>query len=166
MLGGFGVGKTSLVSRFVNSIFSDKYHSTVGVKVDKKAMTIDGRDVTLMLWDIAGQDDFQIVQPAQLRGAAGYLLVADGTRRGTLDMARTLQEKATKAVGEVPFLLLLNKSDLAADWEIDETTFIRLVDQGWRVFRTSAKSGDGVEPAFQLLARSILDQPIRPTGGF
>jgi small GTP-binding protein len=162
MLGAFAVGKTSLVSRYVNSIFSDKYHSTVGVKIDKKAMSVDGHDVTLMLWDIAGQDDFQSVQPSQLRGMSGYLLVADGTRRGTLEVARQLHVKATQAVGEVPFILLLNKSDLAAQWEIDEPVFIKLVDQGWRVIRTSAKSGDGVENAFELLARAVVGRDVRP----
>ena len=83
MLGGFAVGKTSLVARFVSSLFSEKYLSTVGVKVDKKAVHVDGRDVTLMIWDIYGQDEFQTVQHSQLRGMAGYLLVIDGTRRGT-----------------------------------------------------------------------------------
>jgi small GTP-binding protein len=156
MLGGFAVGKTSLVARFVSSIFSDKYLSTVGVKIDKKQVTVDGRDVMLMLWDIYGQDDFQTVQPAQLRGMSGYLLVVDGTRRATLDVARQLQEKATQAVGPVPFLLLLNKADLAAQWEIDEPAFFKLAEQGWRVVRTSAKTGEGVEEAFRMLARAML----------
>jgi len=66
MLGGFAVGKTSLVARYVSSIFSDKYLSTVGVKIDKKQLNVDGKDVTMMLWDIYGQDDFQTVQPSQL----------------------------------------------------------------------------------------------------
>jgi len=156
MLGGFAVGKTSLVSRFVSSIFSDKYLSTVGVKVDKKTVSVDGTDVTLMLWDIYGQDDFQTVQPSQLRGMSGYLLVVDGTRRATLETARQLQEKATEAVGPVPFILLLNKLDLAAQWEIDEPAFFKLVEDGWRVVRTSAKTGEGVEEAFELLARAML----------
>src|SRR6187455_2295151 len=94
MLGGFAVGKTSLVAQYVTSLFSDKYLSTVGVKIDKKQIAVDGRDVTLMLWDVAGQDDFQSVQESQLRGMAGYLLVVDGTRRATLETARQLQEKA------------------------------------------------------------------------
>ena len=80
MLGGFGVGKTSLVSRFVSSMFSDKYLTTVGVKVDKKTVPIDSGEMTLMLWDIYGQDEFQTVRDSYLRGASGYLLVADGTR--------------------------------------------------------------------------------------
>ena len=163
MLGAFAVGKTSLVSRYVSSVFSDKYHSTVGVKVDKKQVSVNGHDMTLMLWDIAGQDDFQTVQHAQLRGMAGYLLVVDGTRHSTLEMARQLHVKASEAVGDVPFILLLNKADLAAEWEIDEPLIIKLASQGWRIIRTSAKTGDGVEAAFEQLARLIAPQ-ARPGG--
>ena len=163
MLGAFAVGKTSLVSRYVSSIFSDKYHSTVGVKIDKKQVSVDGHDMTLMLWDVAGQDDFQTVQPSHLRGMSGFLLVADGTRRGTLEVARQLQQKARDTAGPVPFILLLNKVDLVAEWDIDESLFIKLVDQGWRVIRTSAKTGDGVEAAFTQLARMLA--PQMPPGG-
>src|SRR4029453_5402347 len=92
MLGATGVGKTSLVSRFVTSVFSEKYLTTVGVKGDKKTLSGDGGDVTLLLWDIYGQDEFQTVRSSYLRGASGYLLVADGTRQLTLDTARDLQK--------------------------------------------------------------------------
>lgn len=163
MLGAFAVGKTSLVSRYVTSLFSEKYHSTVGVKIDKKQVSVNGHDMTLMLWDVAGQDDFQTVQPSQLRGMAGYLLVVDGTRHATLEMARQLHVKASEAAGDVPFILLLNKADLAAEWEIDEPLIIKLASQGWRVIRTSAKTGDGVEAAFEQLARLIAPQ-ARPGG--
>ena len=159
MLGAFAVGKTSLVSRYVSSLFSEKYLTTIGVKVDKKQLTVDGRDVTLMLWDLYGQDDYQNVQPSQLRGMSGYLLVVDGTRIATLEIARQLQQKATSAVGDVPFILLLNKVDLAPQWEIDEPAFFRLVEQGWRVVRTSAKTGEGVDEAFFLLAKAMLKSP-------
>lgn len=157
MLGGFAVGKTSLVSQFVSSIFSEKYLSTVGVKIDKKVVSVDGRDTMLMLWDIYGQDDFQTVQPTQLRGMAGYLLVVDGTRRATLDAARLLHEKAKSVAGDVPFVVVLNKADLASSWEIDDVAFFKLVDQGWRVVKTSAKTGDGVEHAFESLTRAMLN---------
>lgn len=162
MLGGFAVGKTSLVARFVSSIFSDKYLSTVGVKIDKKQLTVEGRDVTLMVWDIYGQDDFQTVHASQLRGMSGYLLVVDGTRRATLEVARQLQEKATQAVGPVPFVMLLNKVDLSAEWEIDEQAFFKLAEQGWRIVRTSAKTGEGVEQAFEMLTRAMLHAPSHP----
>ena len=156
MLGGFAVGKTSLVSRFVSSIFSDKYLSTVGVKVDKKTVSVDGTDVTLMLWDIYGQDDFQKVQHSQLRGMAGYLLVIDGTRRATLETALELQRLATEVAGNVPFVIVINKSDLAAEWEIDDVAAYKMADRGWRVLRGSAKTGEGVEDAFQVLTRAML----------
>jgi small GTP-binding protein len=159
MLGGFAVGKTSLVARFVSSIFSEKYLSTVGVKIDKKVVSVDGRDTMLLLWDIYGQDDFQTVQPAQLRGMAGYLLVVDGTRRATLETARLLHEKAKTVAGDVPFVVVINKSDLASSWEIDDVAFFKLVEQGWRIVKTSAKTGDGVEHAFESLTRAMLNEP-------
>jgi small GTP-binding protein len=155
MLGGFGVGKTSLVSRFVSSIFSDTYLTTVGVKIDKKKVSLDSGEMTLMLWDIYGQDEFQTVRDSYLRGATGYLLVADGTRYSTLDTAVALQKRAESVIGRVPFLLLLNKSDLDREWQVDEQTLVHLVDRGWRVVRTSAKTGDGVEEAFTMLAQEM-----------
>lgn len=156
MMGGFAVGKTSLVSRFVRSIFSEKYLTTVGVKIDKKPITVDERDVTLVLWDIYGQDEFQSVQESYLRGMSGYLLVVDGTRKATLEVAEALQQKAEQAVGTVPFVVVLNKSDLATEWEVDERRLWKLMEQGWPVVRTSAKTGEGVEDAFVTLTRALL----------
>jgi small GTP-binding protein len=155
MLGGFGVGKTSLVSRFVSSIFSDTYLTTVGVKIDKKKVALDSGEMTLMLWDIYGQDEFQTVRDSYLRGATGYLLVADGTRYTTLDSAVALQKRAESVIGRVPFLLLLNKRDLEREWQVDEQTLVTLVKGGWRVVKTSAKTGEGVEEAFTTLAREM-----------
>jgi small GTP-binding protein len=152
LLGGFGVGKTSLVSRFVTSIFSDAYLTTIGVKIDKKTIAVDSHEMTLMLWDIYGQDEFQTVRDSYLRGASGYLLVADGTRHATLETAAALQQKAESAIGRVPFLLLLNKADLTREWQVDEQALVKLVDRGWTVVKTSAKTGDGVEGAFTMLA--------------
>lgn len=156
MLGGFAVGKTSLVSRFVSSIFSDKYLTTVGVKIDKKSLSVGGADVTLMLWDIYGQDEFQTVQQSYLRGSSGYLLVVDGTRRATLDTAVKLQMTARQVLGDVPFVVALNKADLEADWQVDERGLWKLAEQGAPIVRTSAKTGTGVEEMFLQLTRAML----------
>jgi small GTP-binding protein len=156
MLGGFAVGKTSLVSRFVSSIFSEKYLTTVGVKVDKKSLTVGETEVTLMLWDIYGQDEFQTVQQSYLRGSSGYLLVVDGTRRATLDTAVALQATARQAVGDVPFVVVLNKADLEAEWQVNERGLWKLAEQGAPIVRTSAKTGAGVEETFQQLTRAML----------
>jgi small GTP-binding protein len=156
MLGASGVGKTSLVSRFVSSIFSEKYLTTVGVKVDKKVVAIGSDEITLMLWDIYGQDEFQTVRTSYLRGASGYLLVVDGTRQATLETARSLQKTAESAVGAVPFVLVMNKIDLASKWQVDERALWKIADEGWPIVRTSAKTGAGVEEAFSKLARAMV----------
>jgi hypothetical protein len=155
LLGGFGVGKTSLVARYVHSIFSDKYLTTVGVKIEKKSVVADGVEVDLVIWDIYGQDDFQKVRMSYLRGASGYLLVADGTRRGTLDTALALHDSAESVVPGVPFTLVINKADLAHEWEITDDVLDVLTRRGWRVIRTSAKTGAEVEDAFVTLATAM-----------
>ncbi len=156
MLGSFSVGKTSLVRRFVDSIFDEKYHTTIGVKVDKKMVNVKGKDITLMLWDIYGEDAYQKMRMSYLRGMAGYLLVVDGTRRQTLVDALALHDRIVQEIGKLPSVLVLNKDDLADQWEIDAAQEAPLAENGWIVQRTSAKTGDAVEKAFLHLAQAIL----------
>ena len=163
MVGPVGVGKTSLVARYVHSLFSEKYLSTVGVKIDKKALRVDDTDMTLLLWDLAGDDDFQRLNLTYLRGAAAYLLVADGSRRATLDQAVDIQGRVARALGPIPFQLVLNKTDLVSEWDIGEAHLAALRVQGWSIRRTSAKEGAGVEEVFSELARQTLSrQRARP----
>lgn len=156
MLGSFAVGKTSLVRRFVSGIFSERYVTTVGVRIDKKEVAVDGKDVDLILWDLHGEDEFQRIRATYLRGSAGYLLVVDGTRRDTLDVALELHDSTREALGDVPFSLLVNKGDLRAQWELTEADLDGLRARGWPVLTTSAKTGDEVETAFQELARRLV----------
>jgi len=156
MLGAYAVGKTSLVARFVRSIFSEKYQTTVGVKIDKKTVRIAGQELSLVLWDLAGEDDFYQVRTSYLRGSAGYLLVADGTRRETLDKALELQQRAEAEIGKVPLILLINKLDAIDEWEVQESDLTRLSDNGWQVVATSAKTGVGVNEAFLALGQKAL----------
>lgn len=155
MIGASGVGKTSLVSKFVHSIFSDKYLTTVGVKIDKKTVAFDGQEVMLMIWDLAGDDDFQRLQTSYLRGTSGYLMVADGTRRITLEQVKEIQQRVLEVLPGVPFMLALNKADLAGQWEITEAEIAALGESGWNIARTSAKEGAGVEEAFTALAQRM-----------
>jgi hypothetical protein len=156
LLGSYGVGKTSLVARFVHSMFADKYHTTVGVKIDKKVLALEGQELTLMLWDMAGEEDGAPVKLNQVKDTSGYLLVADGTRGKTLDIARSIQRRIENEIGSRPFLLLVNKADLRDTWEVPETTWTELAGSGWTVLETSAKSGQHVEEAFLALSSRIL----------
>jgi small GTP-binding protein len=158
MVGSFATGKTSLVARFVNSIFSENYQTTVGVKIDKKVVDIQGKELNLILWDLYGEDEFQKVKMSYLRGSSGYLLVVDGTRRNTLEKAFNLQIRVEETIGKVPFILIINKSDLAEEWEIDELEINQVIQKGWIVIKTSAKTGWGVEEVFQTIGNRILEE--------
>jgi small GTP-binding protein len=155
LLGTSGVGKTSLVAQFVHSMFSEKYLTTVGVKIDKKTVTVGETEVMLMIWDLAGDDDFQRLQTSYLRGTSGFLLVADGTRAVTLDQVLELKQRVASSMGEAPFILALNKADLASQWEVDDARINGLTSDGWTVIKTSAKAGEHVEEAFAELARRM-----------
>jgi small GTP-binding protein len=156
LLGGFGVGKTSLVSQFVHSIFSDKYLTTIGVKIEKKSVSLPDTRVEMVIWDLYGHDEFQKLRVSYLRGASGYLLVADGTRRATLDTVMEVQRLAEETLGRVPFILAVNKADLRSQWEIDEEAIENRRSAGWRVLETSAKTGEMVDGAFATLARDMV----------
>ncbi len=157
MIGAFAVGKTSLVERFVSSIFSDRYMTTVGVKIDKKTVSTGNQSIDLILWDIHGEDEFQKVRTSYLRGASGYFLVVDGTRRSTLDTAMTLYKRASEAIGNVPFICLINKADLSNEWEFDPISLNEFTDMEWTIMNTSAKDGRGVEEAFISLTRKMME---------
>lgn len=156
MLGAFATGKTSMVQQFVHSMFSEKYHTTVGVKVDKKEVKLDAGSMNLILWDLAGEDEFQKVQTSYLRGSSGYIFVVDGTRAGTLDHTLELRKTVREMVGDAPSVLALNKADLKADWDLHADAIDGLAKPEWHVLRTSAKTGEGVEEAFLWLARQMV----------
>ncbi len=156
MLGSYAVGKTSLVAQYVHGIFSEEYLTTIGVKIDKKSVEIEGERIDLLLWDLNGQDRFQDVSMSYLRGSAGYLLVADGTRKDTVEAALLLNERAQEALGQVPVLLLINKNDLADEWEVDHRVVDDLRARGWTVLITSAKTGTRVDEAFHTLAQRLV----------
>jgi small GTP-binding protein len=155
MVGLFGTGKTSLVQRFVTSLFSERYLSTVGVKLDRKPVELDGASVTLVLWDLAGRDGQEDITTSYLRGAHAILYVADGTRRETCDQLPELRQLAREAAGDVPAVLALNKMDLRDRWALERGDEDAL-EKEWDIVRTSAKTGEGVEEAFRRIARGTL----------
>lgn len=156
MLGSFGVGKTSLTAKFVYSQYKEEYHTSVGVKVDKKLVQVDGSDVTLMLWDMAGEEEGVPVKLSYVRDAAGYILVIDGSRGNTLDVAVSIQDRVQTNIGDLPFVVAINKADQRESWEIDASQLADLGARGWQLFETSAKTGEKVEAAFLTLASLML----------
>lgn len=157
MIGDFAVGKTSLVRRFVSSIFTDKYLTTVGVKIDTKTVSVsDDVSLKMILWDIAGEPNMNTLTKSYIRGAAGFILVADGTRRSTFYNALELKAQTEATLGPVPCVFVLNKRDLNDEWSMNAEDLERIRQQSTKVVETSAKTGEGVPDAFSSLAEAVV----------
>jgi small GTP-binding protein len=162
LIGDFGVGKTSLISRFVDRQFSDQYLSTVGVKISRKMVDVesDGTQTVLQLliWDIEGSTKFKSIAPSYLQGAKGAIVVADVTRPETLEHLSEHVERFSNLNPQGVFVIALNKADL-----IDAGDLEALIKQSQNhqpnvlsVYPTSAKTGNNVDQVFQTLARNLL----------
>ena len=139
-------------------MFGEKYHTTVGVKIDKKQLVSNEKDITLMIWDLAGQDDLTRLRTSYLRGVSGYVIVADGTRPFSLNTAINMHKEAREYTGDVPFIVAINKADLRDEqWQVEEEQLKALEDDGATIILTSAKTGEGVEEMFQQLTQNILE---------
>ena len=158
IIGSFAVGKTSLVKNYVHGIFSDKYLTTLGVKIEKKLIKVDQNEIQLMIWDLAGEDEFMSVRMSYLKGSSGVIYVIDGTRKNTMDTALSLKEKVDKEIGVLPSLFLINKDDIVNEWQITETDLDSLENMNLQVMKTSAKNGRNVSDAFIDLAKIIMDK--------
>jgi len=157
VLGAAGVGKTSLTAQFVYSKFSEKYLSSMGVKIDKKVVLVGDTNVNLMIWDIHGEEKYKKIPTSYLRGASGIMLVIDGTRPDTMTVANEILERVKVEVGDIPYIYLLNKSDLEDSWSMSDTDITHLKSSGSPVFLTSAKTGAYVEDAFFSIAQTMLN---------
>ena len=162
IVGDFAVGKTSLVERFVNNQFSEKYLTTVGVKIDTKEVALPAHGITLKLviWDVAGTDRLGATEYAYLRGAAGYLFVADGTRPATLRAVQALHDQLEEQYGQRANVLLINKNDLSGLWSVSSERIESLAAAFDDHYQTSAKTGENVEDAMIRLAERIAEREL------
>jgi small GTP-binding protein len=157
LLGDFAVGKTSLIKRYIEGRFDEKYLTTVGVVVSRKTVAYPEFDLNLILWDLAGGQDFKT--SGYLLGVAGALLVCDLTRSSTLEAYRTCAASVWRVNPAAKLVLLANKSDLAEERVIsDEELAAMARELQCNLFVTSAKTGEQVEAAFMMLADSLLAQ--------
>lgn len=156
VLGAAGVGKTSLIAQFVYSKFSEKYLSSMGVKIDRKCVAVGDKQVNLMIWDIHGEEKFKKVAMSYLRGASGIIMVVDGTREKTLQTAQEIFQRVEESIGNIPSVYLLNKVDLTDAWCISDARLEALHEQYPAVYQSSAKTGENVELAFSNLAENLL----------
>jgi len=168
LLGDPAVGKTSLIHRYVYDVFDDKYLSTIGAKITKNTNLIEipeagmNVELTLLVWDIAGQKMFGNVHQTYYKGAEGALIVADITRRETFDNVVNWISELFNVARSVPVLILANKYDLREQAAISEQEIDEIVGRlGASYLLTSAKTGINVENAFRSISEFLGKQAVQ-----
>lgn len=156
LLGEGAVGKTSLVRRYVFDVFDDKYLMSFGTKVTKKSLKVGDVDLDLMIWDILGQKSQEVLHAAYYRGAAGALAVCDFTRPETLGNLKSWLGSFRSVVGNMPVIILGNKSDLEKMFTLAELEAFG-ASVGCPVMETSAKTGLNVEHAFNEIGKRLME---------
>ncbi|MEE3715218.1 Rab family GTPase [Tumidithrix elongata RA019] len=165
MIGDFGVGKTSLICRFVDRSFSDQYLSTVGVKISRKMLELsnpnqqDQLNLQVLIWDIEGSTKFKAIAPSYLQGSKGALIVADVTRPETLSNLSQHIKLFLSVNPKGYAIVALNKADLVEPEKLAKLLEIYQFPEQNRVLgvqATSAKLGDGVDQIFHKLAHSMV----------
>jgi Ras-related protein Rab-6A len=158
LLGDEGVGKTSLVSRYVLDEFDDRYIATIGSKISKKVLRINNNVQILQIWDVLGQRTYHRTHTSCFSGATGAILVMDMTRPVTLlNIFDYWLPKLQMSAGKVPLIILGNKADLEPAPGMNRQELQRISkDQRILLIPTSAKTGQNVERAFLNLGISML----------
>ena len=157
LLGDFAVGKTSLIRRYIEGSFDDKYLSTIGVKISRKLLERDDYHLNLIIWDLAGGENFVDHESNYLRGAAGALLVCDLTRPETVMVLNKYARQMSDVNPKASIVVAANKCDLVGGnkesmTELDEVC--QMLDS--RFLLTSAKTGENAERIIDLLADLLM----------
>jgi small GTP-binding protein len=163
-IGDAGVGKTSLIKRFVLDVFDDRYIATIGTKVTKKIVDVQGSQgqakVMMLIWDIMGQKGFrELLREAYFFGAHGAIAVCDLTNKETVEELRYWIKALTDVAGDVPIVFAGNKADLENERVVKEQDLKDLAARyKSQAYFTSAKTGQNVESAFKTLALAISEK--------
>lgn len=153
LTGSFGVGKTSLFNRFIYQQFSDKYMTTIGVKVNKKDITVDDEVVSMLLWDIAGEISQDKVPASYFLGASGIIYIVDLSRPTTFDNMIADIQYLSDLLPESSLMIIANKVDLVTEEQLKNIK--QNIIHKWD-FTTSAKTGENVEDMFYGLAKKLI----------
>ena len=153
-----GVGKTTLLHRYVEGKFSSETKMTIGVEFFLKELIIDDKKVLLQLWDFGGQERFRFLLKSYVIGARGALLMFDLTRAMTLEKIQQWVNICRKENPNLPILFLGSKADLAEDINISKDYIMAYKEQFnlYDYLEVSSKTGQNVETAFESVTREIL----------
>lgn len=156
VLGDFAVGKTSMIRRYVLDEFDDRYITTLGTKITKKDIKVDGRDLTFQIWDIVGNIKFNKIQSQYYQGSDGAFIIFDVTRRDTFDNVSKWADMFLDAAKKAHLIFIANKVDLESPFDYDSMMAEIAKKYSAPTFKTSAKTGANVEGAFMTLGKLLL----------
>jgi small GTP-binding protein len=163
LLGDPAVGKTSLIKKYVLDVFSDQYLSTLGTKITSKKLLYPhpnngGKiELTLMIWDIMGQNEYKLIHETAYQGSKGAIIVCDLTRKETLHNLSTWTTSLFNITQNVPLVFVANKNDLAQSVQFGDAEILDVsTAYHTEFFLTSAKTGDNVDTIFKELGKLML----------
>jgi len=156
ILGDPGVGKTSVINRYVKNVFSPDYLSTIGANVSTKELTLEGTHLIMSIWDIAGQQTSRSLSASHYNGSGGAVFVYDLTSQPSFDGLIQWEYQIKKVLKDVPHIFIANKTDLAEGMTIPETRLPVAHKVKPNFFMVSAKTGEGLAAAFDYLGKQML----------
>jgi len=154
LIGDFGVGKSSLIKRYIDNEFSDKYKTTIGVKISKKIIYIDNIETELLIWDIEGATPVKEIPSSYFKGASGAIFVCDVSRKETIGMLQHHIDNFLSVNNQAKYVIAYNKSDLLQE---KETTTLLATLNSYE-FLVSAKTDFNVTRLFKTLAKEMIEQ--------
>lgn len=159
VVGNGAVGKSSMIQRYCKGIFTKDYKKTIGVDFLERQIFVNDEEVRLMLWDTAGQEEFDAITKAYYRGAQACVLVFSTTDRDSFQSIDNWKEKIEAEVGDIPTVLVQNKIDLLEETVVKNEEAEALAKRlKLRFYRASVKEDLNVNEVFKYLAEKYLQQ--------
>lgn len=159
VVGNGAVGKSSMIQRYCKGVFTKEYKKTIGVDFLEKQMSLNGEDVRLMLWDTAGQEEFDSLTSVYYRGAQACVCVFSTVDRSSFDAMPRWKERVFDECGDIPMVLVQNKIDLVEDAKMNPEEAEGLAKKlKLRFYRSSVKEDLNVKEVFGYLAERYIDR--------
>ena len=160
LVGDTCVGKSCILVRFSDDVFVENYVTTIGVDFRFKTMVVNGKIAKIQIWDTAGQERYRSITTAYYRGAAAIIICCDITNKESFYNLNNWIEEVSKYIDkDVDKLVLLNKCDLKSEKKIDQSEISKFEkERGIKVMEVSAKTGEGIENAFQYIIGKLINK--------
>jgi len=174
IVGNGAVGKSSMIQKYCKGIFTAEYKKTIGVDFLEKRICVNGEDVRLMLWDTAGQEEFDCITRAYYRGAQACVLAFSCVDRESFKQVGRWKRKVEDECGNIPMVLVMTKMDLLYKAAVDSFEVEKMSRSlGIHLVKTSVKENLNVGKVFYHLASQHLstlsqwsdDPPLIQIGG-